>query len=157
MAFERHFAGLEDPRCTGKIEHLLIDILVIAVCAVVAGAESWVDSRVIGTISPYDLAANETRDVELPREALTTLLYELTSNSAVRYTLDDDGTGVEVRFKSGEHRRYNVVLGADGLQPAASLAPQWQCLQNGGQQRAGGAQLAASSKLRTIATRGLLP
>lgn len=80
------------------------------------------NSRVIGTISPYDLTANETRDVELPRGALTTLLYELTRNSAVRYrfddsidTLDDDGTGVEVRFKNGERRRYDVVLGADGL------------------------------------------
>ena len=43
-----HFAGLEDPRCVGKIEHLLIDILVIAVCAVVAGAESWVDMELYG-------------------------------------------------------------------------------------------------------------
>jgi hypothetical protein len=38
-----HFSELEDPRCSGKVEHLLIDILVIAVCAVIAGAESWVD------------------------------------------------------------------------------------------------------------------
>lgn len=85
------------------------------------------NSRVIGTISPYDLAANETRDVELPRGALTTLLYELIQNtpdrnSTIRYrfddsidTLEDDGAGVEVRFKSGERRRYDVVLGADGL------------------------------------------
>ncbi|MGI4826882.1 MAG: ISAs1 family transposase [Janthinobacterium lividum] len=43
-----HFAGLEDPRCIGKIEHLLIDILVIAVCAVIAGAESWVDMEIYG-------------------------------------------------------------------------------------------------------------
>jgi predicted transposase YbfD/YdcC len=43
-----HFAGLEDPRCTGKVEHLLIDILVIAVCAVIAGAESWVDMQLYG-------------------------------------------------------------------------------------------------------------
>src|ERR1700752_437036 len=35
------FSVLEDPRCGGKIEHRLIDILVIAVCAVIAGAESW--------------------------------------------------------------------------------------------------------------------
>jgi len=33
----------EDPRCAGKVVHRLIDILVIAVCAVVAGAESWED------------------------------------------------------------------------------------------------------------------
>jgi predicted transposase YbfD/YdcC len=43
-----HFSGLEDPRCKGKVEHLLIDILVIAVCAVIAGAESWVDMALYG-------------------------------------------------------------------------------------------------------------
>jgi predicted RNase H-like nuclease len=37
------FSALEDPRCGGKIEHRLIDILVIAVCAVIAGAESYRD------------------------------------------------------------------------------------------------------------------
>jgi hypothetical protein len=37
------FSALEDPRCGGKVEHRLIDILVIAVCAVIAGAESWED------------------------------------------------------------------------------------------------------------------
>src|SRR3954447_15583328 len=36
-----HFAAIEDPRCAGKVEHRLIDILVIAVCAVIACAESW--------------------------------------------------------------------------------------------------------------------
>jgi 2-polyprenyl-6-methoxyphenol hydroxylase-like FAD-dependent oxidoreductase len=76
----------------------------------------------IGTISPYDLAANEERDVELPRGALTTLFCDLTKSSAVRYrfddsieSLDDDGAGVEVSFKSGERGRYDVVVGADGL------------------------------------------
>lgn len=42
------FAGLDDPRCDGKVEHLLIDILVIAVCAVIAGAESWVEMALYG-------------------------------------------------------------------------------------------------------------
>ena len=27
-----HFSALEDPRCAGKVDHRLIDILVIAVC-----------------------------------------------------------------------------------------------------------------------------
>jgi len=31
-----HFSALEDPRCAGKVDHRLIDILVIAVCAVIA-------------------------------------------------------------------------------------------------------------------------
>lgn len=43
-----HFSDLEDPRCLGKIEHHLIDIMVIAVCAVIAGAESWQDMELYG-------------------------------------------------------------------------------------------------------------
>jgi len=85
---------------------------------------SFVDANggSIGTISPHDLAANEERDVELPRGQLTTLFYDLTKNSTVRYrfedsmeSLDDDGTGVGVGFKSGERGRYDVVVGADGM------------------------------------------
>src|SRR3954452_4018535 len=41
------FAGLEDPRETSRCDHQLADILAIAVCAVVACAESWED------IEPY--------------------------------------------------------------------------------------------------------
>ena len=44
----RHLGVVEDPRCQGKIEHRLIDILVIAVCAVVACAESWDDIALYG-------------------------------------------------------------------------------------------------------------
>jgi 2-polyprenyl-6-methoxyphenol hydroxylase-like FAD-dependent oxidoreductase len=80
------------------------------------------DGKQIATISPYDLAANEERDVELPRGVLTTMFYDLAKSSAVRYrfddsieTLADDGTGVEVGFKSGERGRYDLVIGADGL------------------------------------------
>lgn len=43
-----HFAVLEDPRCAGKVEHRLTDILVIAVCAVIACAESWDDIALYG-------------------------------------------------------------------------------------------------------------
>ena len=37
------FAGLADPRAAHRCDHRLIDILVIAVCAVIACAESWED------------------------------------------------------------------------------------------------------------------
>lgn len=43
-----HFSDLDEPRCPGKVEHRLIDILVIAVCAVIAGAESWEDIALYG-------------------------------------------------------------------------------------------------------------
>ena len=42
------FAGLVDPRETRRCDHLLIDILAIAVCAVIACAESWEDIELYG-------------------------------------------------------------------------------------------------------------
>ena len=51
MALERLLDLLddvEDPRCGGKVEHRLTDILVIAVCAVIACAESWDDIALYG-------------------------------------------------------------------------------------------------------------
>src|SRR3712207_291094 len=42
------FAGLADSRATHRCDHRLIDILVIAVCAVIACAESWEDIELHG-------------------------------------------------------------------------------------------------------------
>jgi predicted transposase YbfD/YdcC len=42
------FRELPDPRVTGRCDHKLIDIIVMAVCAVIAGAESWVDVESFG-------------------------------------------------------------------------------------------------------------
>ena len=42
------FAGLADPRETRRCDHQLIDILAIAVCAVIACAESWEDIELDG-------------------------------------------------------------------------------------------------------------
>jgi predicted transposase YbfD/YdcC len=42
------FAPIQDPRCEWKIEHKLIDILVVAVCAVIAQAESFEDIALYG-------------------------------------------------------------------------------------------------------------
>ena len=42
-AIEQYFGGLTDPRVDRTKLHKLIDILVIAICAVVAGADSWED------------------------------------------------------------------------------------------------------------------
>ena len=44
----QYFNTIEDPRCSGKVEHHLRDILVIAVCAVIACAESWDDIDLYG-------------------------------------------------------------------------------------------------------------
>ncbi|HEV3261751.1 MAG TPA: transposase family protein, partial [Gemmataceae bacterium] len=43
LAIQTHFADLEDPRIDRTRLHDLMDILVIAICAVICGAEGWED------------------------------------------------------------------------------------------------------------------
>lgn len=43
-----HFASLEDPRDMRGKEHLLLDIITIALCAVMSGAEGWEDMAEYG-------------------------------------------------------------------------------------------------------------
>lgn len=43
-----HFASLEDPRADYLVEHQLIDIIMIAICAVICGAETWNDIELFG-------------------------------------------------------------------------------------------------------------
>ena len=44
----QYLVAIEDPRCSGKVEHRLVEVLVIAVCAVIACAESWDDIALYG-------------------------------------------------------------------------------------------------------------
>ncbi|WP_158821380.1 FAD-dependent monooxygenase [Granulicella sp. S156] len=81
------------------------------------------DGAPIAVLSPEALSGGVSgRDIELPRGALTSLLYKQTQNGAIHYrfsdsidALEDDGAGVGVCFKSGEHARFDIVVGADGL------------------------------------------
>ena len=38
---ETHFGTLKDPRAAHSIEHKLIDILIITICATICGANDW--------------------------------------------------------------------------------------------------------------------
>lgn len=42
-ALEIHFRSLTDPRAEHSIEHRLIDIVLITICAVICGADNWVE------------------------------------------------------------------------------------------------------------------
>ena len=44
----KHVAELEDPRCPHLILHPLINIIVIALCASIAGADGWTDVETFG-------------------------------------------------------------------------------------------------------------
>jgi len=43
-----HFEGVEDPRDNRGKEHNLLDIIVIAICAVISGGENWQDIELFG-------------------------------------------------------------------------------------------------------------
>ena len=47
-SIERHFGDLTDPRIDRTKLHKLLDILVIAICAVIAGADNWEDIAEFG-------------------------------------------------------------------------------------------------------------
>lgn len=82
-----------------------------------------VDGKRIGAFEPEAMSGGIAgRDVELPRGTLTSLLYDLTHDDTVRYRFDDsidavhdDGSGVDVRFRQGDERRFDIVIGADGM------------------------------------------
>lgn len=45
---EACFGDMPDPRVVGRCEHRLIDIVMIALCAVITGAETWVEVETFG-------------------------------------------------------------------------------------------------------------
>ena len=47
-AIEEHFSKVSDPRLDRTKEHKLIDIIAIAICAVICGAEGWTDIENFG-------------------------------------------------------------------------------------------------------------
>jgi len=47
-AIEKHFEELADPRAVHRTQHRLIDILIITICAVICGADGWVDVELFG-------------------------------------------------------------------------------------------------------------
>ncbi|RJG01341.1 transposase family protein [Noviherbaspirillum sedimenti] len=50
MILVQRLRGIDDPRVTGRFDHALADILVIALCAIMAGAEGWDDIEALPTL-----------------------------------------------------------------------------------------------------------
>jgi predicted transposase YbfD/YdcC len=67
---QEHFAELTDPRMDRGKLHLLLDILVIAICAVICGADTWVEMEAYGKakydwlkqflVLPYGIPSHDT-------------------------------------------------------------------------------------------------
>src|ERR1035438_9222768 len=42
-SIKKHFRGLQDPRVVGRSRHLLVDIIVLAICGVIGNCDDWSD------------------------------------------------------------------------------------------------------------------
>lgn len=92
-SFHDHCAALTDPRCpfAPHSRHLLMDILVIAVCAVISGAEGWEDIEEDGPANaewlgalldlPHGLPGHETF-----RRVLSRLVPEELTQCCIAWT-----------------------------------------------------------------------
>jgi len=49
-SFKRHFEDLPDPRMESKCHHKLLDIVMLAICATIAQAETWQEIETFGKI-----------------------------------------------------------------------------------------------------------
>lgn len=47
-ALLEHFGTLEDPRAKHLTEHKLVEVIVVAICGVICGAETWTDVELFG-------------------------------------------------------------------------------------------------------------
>ena len=47
-SIDNWFGDLHDPRVSGRCDHKLLDIIIIAVCGVLCGADSWVGIETVG-------------------------------------------------------------------------------------------------------------
>ena len=45
-----YFAALDDPRIERTKRHKLLDIVTIAICGTICGADNWVDIELFGTL-----------------------------------------------------------------------------------------------------------
>ena len=48
VSIKEHFSSIHDPRILLKTHHLLVEIIVITLCAVIAGADDWVEIAEFG-------------------------------------------------------------------------------------------------------------
>lgn len=51
QTIDKHFAALQDPRHGNALQHALLDILVISICATICGADGWTEIALWGESS----------------------------------------------------------------------------------------------------------
>ena len=125
------FTGLEDPRETRRCDHQLIDILVIAVCAVIACAESWEDIELYGRSKQAWLETFLALPNGIPSHDTFRRVFMLLDPDCVRGLLFQVGavTGGRGQARGGGGRRQGCppVGQPPRSPPAAPSAPPRRC------------------------------
>lgn len=132
------FGDLPDPRMEGKVHHKLLDIVVIAICAVLSGADTWVDveayarakrewfqtflqlpngipshdtfGRVFSLLSPVEVAARFARWVQGVAQVLTGERIAI-DGKTLRRSHDAASEKSAIHMVSAWAGRANLVLG----------------------------------------------
>ncbi len=83
------------------------------------------DDERIGAVTPEAFAGGqEGQDLEIPRGDLTAAFHELTRDDVEHLfgdsvvALDEHADGVDVTFRGGSRRTFDLVIGADGVHSA---------------------------------------
>ncbi len=96
----QYFSTIEDPRYSGKVEHRLIDILVIAVCAVIACAESSDDIALYGRSKLAWLRTFLELANGIPSHDTFRRVFMLIDPQRVRDRVRDVGRGAHGRLRA---------------------------------------------------------
>jgi predicted transposase YbfD/YdcC len=122
-----HFADLEDPRVERTRLHSLTDIVGIALCGVICGADSWVEIEAYGNAKqdwlsqwlalPNGIPSHDTFArlfARLKPQALSGCLYQLSQALATRREklIAFDGKYLRHSFDTAHHQSALVMLNA---------------------------------------------
>jgi predicted transposase YbfD/YdcC len=131
-----HFAPLPDPRIDRTKRHLLLDIVVIAVCAVICGADTWVDLAEYGRAKyewlkrflplPHGIPSHDTFArvfARLNPDAFRTCFLAWLEGVRERTGGQLGGQGIAVDGKTSRHS-FDRALGRSPLHMVSAWATQ---------------------------------
>jgi len=108
--FQQYFQGLKDPRAKRRRLHPLIDIITIAILAVIAGAQGWEDIQEYGINKQEWLQQFLELPEGIPSPDTFRRVFERIKPECTRKMLPGVGTitGREARCRSSSHRWQNT-------------------------------------------------
>ena len=106
-SLEACFGDMDDPRVQGRCDHILVEILLVAVCAVLCGAESWSEVEEFGLAKEAWLKQYLTLPAGIPAHDTFSRVFRLL-----------DAEAFQTRFMRWVEQHFSVragqVIAVDG-------------------------------------------